>query len=294
MSTARGTQRRVIALLLLLAALGGLGAVALGAAAERAPITTVAGTTERERPSSAPTAEVPSDPGWSTPEAPDRPPRTELGAAPLLVLLSLLGLVLAVLAVWLAVRMRALARPAPATATAASEDELTAAQARTALAEARDPLARLVDAQDAVIAAWTALERSLAAAGVTRHPSRTTFEFVVEVLAALDLDRAALDDLAALYRRALFDPEPLTEEDRAVAMTSLDRLTAGLEATAAARMSGARARDKGAADGGHGRDVGPATGARPRDDRPPTGERPRDLGSAGGARIRDDDGSAGA
>lgn len=238
MSTARGTQRRVIALLLLLAALGGLGAVALGAAAERAPITTVASTTERGQPSRTPTAEVPSDPGWSTPEAPDRPPRTELGAAPLLVLLSLLGLVLAVLAVWLAVRMRALARPAPATATAASEDELTAAQARTALAEARDPLARLVDAQDAVIAAWTALERSLAAAGVTRHPSRTTFEFVVEVLAALDLDRAALDDLAALYRRALFDPEPLTEEDRVVAMTSLDRLTAGLEATSAAASAG--------------------------------------------------------
>lgn len=238
MSTSRGTQRRVIALLLLLAALGGLGAVALGAAAERAPITTVASTTEREQPSRTPTAEVPSDPGWSTPEAPDRPPRTELGAAPLLVLLSLLGLVLAVLAVWLAVRMRALARPAPAPATAASEDELTAAQARTALAEARDPLARLVDAQDAVIAAWTALERSLAAAGVTRHPSRTTFEFVVEVLAALDLDRAALDDLAALYRRALFDPEPLTEEDRVVAMTSLDRLTAGLEATSAAASAG--------------------------------------------------------
>ena len=75
MSTARGTQRRVIALLLLLAALGGLGADALGAAAERAPITTVAGTTERERPSSAATAEVPSDPGWSTPEVPPQPPR---------------------------------------------------------------------------------------------------------------------------------------------------------------------------------------------------------------------------
>lgn len=243
MSTARGTQHRVIALLLLLAALGGLGAVALGAAAERAPITSSGGSREREEPSPAPTAEGWSDPGWSTPEAPDRPPRAELGAAPLLVLLSLLGLALAVLAVWLAVRMRALARPTPAPATAASEDELTAAQARTALAEARDPLARLVDAQDAVIAAWTALERSLAAAGVTRHPSRTTFEFVVEVLAALDLDRAALDDLAALYRRALFDPEPLTEEDRVVAMTSLDRLTAGLETTATMRTSGDRARD---------------------------------------------------
>ena len=238
MTEDHSTQRRVVALLLLVAALGGLGAVSLGAAAERAPITSSGGSREREEPSPAPTAEAPSDPGWSTPEVPPQPPRTELGAAPLLVLLSLLGLVLAVLAVWLAVRMRALARPAPATATAASEDELTAAQARTALAEARDPLARLVDAQDAVIAAWTALERSLAAAGVTRHPSRTTFEFVVEVLAALDLDRAALDDLAALYRRALFDPEPLTEEDRVVAMTSLDRLTAGLEATSAAASAG--------------------------------------------------------
>ncbi|WP_062948837.1 DUF4129 domain-containing protein [Brachybacterium sp. sponge] len=292
MSTAQGTQRRVIALLLLLAALGGLGAVALGAAAERAPITCSGGSREREEPSPAPTAEGWSDPGWSTPEAPDRRPRAELGAAPLLVLLSLLGLALAVLAVWLAVRMRALARPAPAPATAASEDELTAAQARTALAEARDPLARLVDAQDAVIAAWTALERSLAAAGVTRHPSRTTFEFIVEVLAALDLDRAALDDLAALYGRALFDPEPLTEEDRAVAMTSLDRLTAGLEATAAARMSGARARDDGSADGGAAHDVGSMTGARPRSGRPAAGQSSRDIGPAGGRRARGGDGGA--
>lgn len=232
MITDRGTQRRVIALLLLLAALGGLGAVTLGAAAERGPVATYTGTTERVEPSRAPAEEGYSEPDWTTHDVPPQPPRAELGGAPVALALTLAGLALAALAIWLAVRMRMLARPAPVAAVTASEDELTAAQARAALAEARDPLARVVDAQDAVIAAWTLLERSLTEAGVARHSSRTTLEYVVEVLATFDLDRSALDDLAGLYRRALFDPAPLAEEERVIAMDRLDRLTAGLETVA--------------------------------------------------------------
>jgi len=255
MTEDRSTQRRVVALLLLVAALGGLGAVALGAAAERGTISVVAGPARSADPSPAtPAPETLEEPDWGTLDVPSSPPRPDLGRAPLIVLLSLLGAVLVVLAVWVALRMRALARPVPPEAGEAAEDELTADRARAALDEARDPLSSLVDAQDAVIAAWLVLERSLAEAGVPRHPSRTTLEFVVEVLAAFDLDRSALDRLAGLYRRALFDPAPLGEEDRTAAMVALDRLRADLDALdASAPQDPAAAPADGA---GHGADAG--------------------------------------
>ena len=234
MTEDHSTQRRVVALLLLVAALGGLGAVSLGAAAERGPLSVVAGPTRPADSSPAtPAPETIEQPSWNTLDVPSTPPRPDLGHAPMIILLSLLGAVLVVLAVWVALRMRALARPAPPEAGEAAEDELTADRARAALDEARDPLSSLVDAQDAVIAAWLVLERSLAEAGVPRHPSRTTLEFVVEVLAVFDLDRSALDRLAGLYRRALFDPAPPGEDDRTAAVAALDRLSADLDALGA-------------------------------------------------------------
>nr|WP_245354384.1 DUF4129 domain-containing protein [Brachybacterium sacelli] len=126
--------------------------------------------------------------------------------------------------------MRRLARPGQEIAGEADEDELTVTQARAAFDDARAHLSTVVDAHDAVIAAWLALERAIAAAGVPRRPSQTTLEFVVAVLATLQLDRSALDRLAHLYRRALFDAQPLAEPDREEAIALLDRLTAGLDA----------------------------------------------------------------
>ena len=125
--------------------------------------------------------------------------------------------------------MRQLARPAPELADVADVDELTPAQARAALEDARDRLSTVMDAHDAVIAAWLSLERAIAAAGVRRDPSQTTLEYVVAVLGSLELDRSALDRLAHLYRRALFDPQPLVETDRDDALALLDTLTDELE-----------------------------------------------------------------
>jgi len=254
MTPDRSAQRRVVALLLLVAALGGLGAVALGAAAERDPLAIFAGPTERITADPSAAREAYDEPEWDTHDVQEQPPRIITGPAPVIIALTLLGLVLLVLAIWVALRMRALARPAPVEAGEASEDELTAARARAALVEARTPLSSVVDAQDAVIAAWLVLERSLAEAGVPRLPSQTTLEFVVEVLATFDLDRAALDRLAGLYRRALFDPSPLQEADRTAAMEDLDRLTADLDALDPAsprrRTPGAAAPVTGRSDGG--------------------------------------------
>ena len=89
-----------------------------------------------------------------------------------------------------------------------------------------------------VIAAWLSLERAIAGAGVRRDPSQTTLEFVVTVLGSLELDRSALDRLAHLYRRALFDPQPLEEVDREEALALLRTLSGDLPH--GARTRGAR------------------------------------------------------
>lgn len=240
MDTRGLTQRRVVALLLLIVALGGLGVIALGAAAEHPPAATYVGPTERIEPPPK-VRHGYDEPVWDTHDVVTQPPQIFTSRTPVIIALSALGVVLLVLVVWVMLRMRALARPAPVVATEASEDELTAAQARAALEEARTPLSTVVGVQDAVIAAWLVLERSLAESGVPRRPSATTLEFVVEVLAAFALDHDALDRLSGLYRRALFDPAPLVEEDRTTAMTALDRLTEDLEqlAVPAGRRRGA-------------------------------------------------------
>ena len=230
MTPDRPAQRRAVALLLLLAALGGLGVITLGAAAEREPLAVRSGPTRSVDPELPPaTAETLEQPDWATVDAPPPPASHDTGPALVSIALSLLGAALLALAIWVALRIRALALPSPSEAGETTEDELTAARARAALEEARTPLSSVGGTQDAVIAAWLALERSLAEAGMRRQPSQTTLEFVVEVLAAFDLDRSALDRLAGLYRRALFDPSPLGEDDRTAAVAALDRLRADLD-----------------------------------------------------------------
>ncbi|ATG52734.1 hypothetical protein CFK38_15265 [Brachybacterium vulturis] len=221
-------HRRLVAGLLLVVSLGAIGLVALGAAADRGPSAVYSGRTEASY-LWEPQREDYQEPDWSTHEVTTRPPDPEGANTGLLIALIVLGAILLVIAVWVAYRMRRLARPAPALAALADEDELTSDQAQAALQDARTRLSTVVDAHDAVIAAWLALERAIAEAGVRRSPSQTTLEFVVAVLGRRDLDRAALDRLAHLYRRALFDPRPLAEPDREEALGLLDKLTSGLD-----------------------------------------------------------------
>lgn len=224
-----GPHRRLLALLLLIAALGGLGLATLGASAERAAEPVYVGDATQDLPSFV-TREKYEEPVWDTASAQEVPPRPDGPDTGLVVTFIVLGVVLAVVAVWVIYRMRKLARPAQALAGEADEDELTVTQVRAAFEDARRHLSTVVEAHDAVIAAWLALERAIAAAGVHRRPSQTTLEFVVAVLATLQLDRSALDRLAHLYRRALFDDQPLVEADREEALELLDRLTRDLDA----------------------------------------------------------------
>lgn len=238
MRSTSATDRRLIAAVLLVVALGALGLAALGAAADRGTVATVEEGQERE-PRPLEQEEEYTEPDWSVYEVPPRTPDSNEAGNLTTVALVIAAVVLAVLVTWLIIRMRRLARPGPATAAAlAEEDELTATQARAALDDARTRLSGTIDAHDAVVAAWLALERAIAEAGIRRRPSQTTLEFDLEVLGTLDLDEAALEGLAHLYRRALFDDDPLGEEDRAAALTLLDRLTAQLDERAGTGAEG--------------------------------------------------------
>ena len=220
--------RLLVAVLLLVVTLAGIGVITLGASADRGPGAVYDGATEasylwgQQR-------EPYSEPDWSTSDVPTEPPDPEGPNIALIIIVTVIAAVLLALTLWVAHRMRRLARPAPAIAREADADELTVTQARSALDDARERLSTVVDAQDAVIAAWLALERTIADAGVHRARSQTTLEFVVAVLGRLDLDRTALELLAHLYRRALFDPQPLQESDREDALALLQELTTQLE-----------------------------------------------------------------
>ncbi|MEE1619038.1 DUF4129 domain-containing protein [Brachybacterium sp. J153] len=227
-------RRRLAVWLLAVLVLVGTGIVMLGASADRGPAPVVH---EQGTRSAGPmaTPEISfSEPDFGEQEQPTANPVAQRVAGSIMtVLLVLLGLVAAAAVVILLWRLRSLARPGPLEAEEAGEEELTVEQARAALDDARELLGIQVDAQDAVIAAWLAVERAIAAAGVRRDPAQTTLEFVVAVLGTLDLDQGALDRLAHLYRRALFDPEPLAETDRGEAATLLDTLLEGLDEGAA-------------------------------------------------------------
>ncbi len=228
-------QRRLLAVLLIALALGALVVVGFGAAADRGEGVRYVGT--GEGPTwEAPEIEEPSLPELAPEQEQSSPPAPQPrpgGRVALRVLLGLGALALVALAIWVWLRMRALSAPAPDEAGMADadleQDALSTQQARSALEEARERLSAVVDAHDAVIAAWLALERAIAAAGVRRRPSQTTLEFVVAVLAAVELERAALQEIAHLYRRALFDPAPLTEPDRRRALQLLETLLGQLD-----------------------------------------------------------------
>lgn len=225
----RRRARRTLAALLLIAALGALGIVGLGASAERGPLVEVGEVRETEPPRVEQTAEEYSEPDWSVYTVPPREPGSEAPRIITTALVAILAVAAAALLVWLMVRMRALARPPLEEAEEADDVDLSAEQALTALADARTRLTWDIDAQDAVVAAWLALEAAIARAGIRHDPAQTTLEFVVTVLGSLDIDRPALDRLAHLYRRALFDDEPLTEEDREDALARLDLLAEQLQ-----------------------------------------------------------------
>lgn len=94
------------------------------------------------------------------------------------------------------------------------------------LADAGAQLAELRtgDATDSVIRCWVRLQTSLHDAGVADDPSRTPAEVVLVALSRYDVDGAAMQRLAMLYRRARFSDHRLGESDREAAAAALGRI----------------------------------------------------------------------
>ena len=99
---------------------------------------------------------------------------------------------------------------------------------REGISTAGDELLGARSPVDAVIAAWVALETAAARSGVVRDPASTPTEFTVAVLDSTPADPAATRSLLALYLRARFGGEYMTERDVAVATDALRALASGL------------------------------------------------------------------
>ncbi|MFW5471926.1 DUF4129 domain-containing protein [Knoellia sp. CPCC 206450] len=74
---------------------------------------------------------------------------------------------------------------------------------------------------EAVINAWLTLERTTAEVGLEDDVARTPAELVGAVLSGFDVDRAAIERLAELYREARFSAHPIGEPQREDAREAL-------------------------------------------------------------------------
>ena len=80
--------------------------------------------------------------------------------------------------------------------------------------------------RNAIVAAWVQLEEYATSHGLPREPADTPAEFVARALAAYDLDSAAIERLADLYREARFSTHAMGERHRQEARVCLEQLTA--------------------------------------------------------------------
>jgi Domain of unknown function (DUF4129) len=86
---------------------------------------------------------------------------------------------------------------------------------------------------DVVIECWVRLEDAAAAAGVERLTSETASELASRVLDDLHAPPSAVEDLLARYRTARYSQHHLGEDDRAVAIRSLEEIRAAIVGTPA-------------------------------------------------------------
>lgn len=99
---------------------------------------------------------------------------------------------------------------------------------REGVEEAEEHLRSRLAPQDAVIAAWVALEGAAAGSGVRRDPAATPTEFTVVVLDRTPADPAATRTLLTLYLQARFSEEPLTPADVEAATRAVRLLAIGV------------------------------------------------------------------
>ena len=76
--------------------------------------------------------------------------------------------------------------------------------------------------RNAIVACWLRLEAVTEGAGFERDPADTSEEFTSRVLSQFAVDPSAVNQLAALYRKARFSSHDMGESERSVAVDALD------------------------------------------------------------------------
>lgn len=80
------------------------------------------------------------------------------------------------------------------------------------------------DVDEVILACWRGLEAIAERVGLPRRPTQTSTEFVVALLAGTRAPRAALEELASLFRAASFSAHERGDADRERAMACLGEL----------------------------------------------------------------------
>lgn len=106
-------------------------------------------------------------------------------------------------------------------------------------AEAQYEALRTGSPRNAIVACWVRLEDAVTSAGMTVRGAETSAELTGRVLAKYGVDDAAITRLAALYREARFSRHELTEQMRAEAIGTLERIHASLESRPTTRSEAA-------------------------------------------------------
>nr|BFE79756.1 hypothetical protein GCM10020093_023570 [Planobispora longispora] len=101
--------------------------------------------------------------------------------------------------------------PAPAPPPLPDEPEETVLRVREALRAGLADLDSAGDPRRAVIACWLRLEHAAARAGTPRALADTPADLVARLLAAHRVGEAALERLAAAYRRARYSPHEVDD-----------------------------------------------------------------------------------
>lgn len=170
---------------------------------------------------------MPSSPAAPTTGAADL---TGLGYAALVLVLLALG----VLVWWLWRRYRRSALEHPPVAAVGPVVVLSAAPELPVLeqgaAAAQRSLADIADPDNAIVAAWMALEEAASASGVPRGPAETPTEFTMDVLSRTAADPGATQELLHLYHRARFSAAGVSRADVDTASSCLAVLAAGWRA----------------------------------------------------------------
>lgn len=135
-----------------------------------------------------------------------------------LVLVTLIGLLIAVLITLAARRLLAIRREptdtdpdtlAAGTTTDTLGDDIDLPELQDAVTRALAHLEGHARPRDAVVAAWVALEEAADRAGTRRDPAQTPTEFTGTVLAATPAPPDAVTRLRTLYQRARFTDRPI-------------------------------------------------------------------------------------